>query len=123
MTPTDNDSYIISIENMTTIIQFIISEAIPMVTVNDIHWIFSPSFSGDPYDNNNTDITNNNNYTYSTDKRTLTITSTHLNDDEGRYYMIAVNPAGIHYNYTDVIVHGQSLYYYYNCNIIIIITI
>ena len=106
VTAIDNDRHIISIEDTVTTIQFNVTEAIPEVIANNILWVFSTKFSENPYNIDNIDITNNITYKYSDDKRTIMISDTHLTDDEGRYYMIAINPAGSHYDYTDVIVHG-----------------
>lgn len=111
MTPLDNDRHIVGFEENTTSISFDITEADPKVTTSNIQWIFSSTFSNDPY--NGIDITNqpglgNSIFTFSTDKLTLTISNVNQTV-EGRYYLIANNPAGVDYNYTDLIVHGKSV--------------
>ena len=46
-------------------------------------------------------------YSYSNNGLSLTISG--LNQtDEGRYFLIAVNPAGEHYGHIDIIIHGKG---------------
>ena len=103
----DGDHHIISIENTPTTIQFLINEAAPDVIANDIHWIYSEAFTISPYEEGNIDITDSDTiYSYSADNRQLHISA--INEsNEGRYFIIASNPAGVEYSYIDIIVHGQ----------------
>ncbi len=108
--PVDGDHHIISIENSPTTIQFLINEAAPDVIANDIHWIYSEAFTVGPYDDGNIDITHSDTiYSYSANNRQLTISAIN-EDNEGRYFIIASNPAGVEYSHIDIIVHGQYRY-------------
>lgn len=103
---------LVAVESMSQLISFRIDDAAPPVSLGDIYWRFSPTFSNDPYSSDTVDITGlvtrlgNSVYTFSNDKRSLTVSQ--LNQtDEGRYFLIAVNPAGEHYSHIDVIIHGK----------------
>ena len=109
----DEDQHIISNEQSNSIISFRIDRAAPPVDTANIQWKFSSSFTNDLY--NTVDITNlvggtNSVYTYTVDKLTLNISNI-SQSDEGRYFLIASNPAGIDYSYIDIIVHGKSVNY------------
>ena len=108
----DGDRHVVAIEDRSTLISFRIDDAAPPVSLDDIYWRFSPTFSNDPYSSDTVDITGlgtrlgNSVYSFSNDKRSLTVSQ--LNQtDEGRYFLIAVNPAGEHYSHIDVIIHGK----------------
>ena len=110
--PEEGDRHIISIEDTETIIRFDIINAAPDVTPQDIQWTFSSKFTKDPF-NETQDISGlqtrvgDSKYTYSMNNRSLTINGINQTD-EGRYFLIATNPAGVHYNHIDIIVHGKQ---------------
>ena len=89
-------------------IQFNIRNAAPDVSPDEIQWIFSECFTDHPYDSPNIPINDSTSsrYAYSSDYRQLTISNVNQTD-EGRYFLVASNPAGVHYNHIDIIVHGK----------------
>ena len=89
-------------------IQFNIRNAAPDVSPDEIQWIFSEYFKEYPYESPNVPINNitSPRYNYSSDYRQLTISNVNQTD-EGRYFLVASNPAGVRYNHTDIIVHGK----------------
>lgn len=108
----DGDRHIISVEATSTDLHFIINNAIPDVIPDGIKWYFTTSFTDlSPFDAPSiTDITGDKapaHYSYSSDARSLTISNINQTD-EGRYYIVVMNPAGISYNHIDIIVYGLS---------------
>ena len=110
--PLDGDRHIVAIEDRTAILAFRIDDAAPPVLPAETYWRFSPSFSNDPYASDTQSITGlstrtgDSLYSYSNDRLSLSISG--LNQtDEGRYFLIAVNPAGEHYGHIDIIIHGE----------------
>ena len=110
--PLEGDRHIIGIEDNFTTLSFRIDNAVPQVTSNNIRWIFSGDFSTFPNDTKNIEITGlstrigNSMYTFSPDKLSLKISNINQTD-EGRYFLLVTNPAGLDYNHIDIIVHGQ----------------
>ena len=110
--PLEGDRHIIGIEDNFTTLNFRIDNAVPQVTSNNIRWIFSGVFSTFPNDIKNIEITElstrigNSMYTFSPDKLSLNISNINQTD-EGRYFLLVTNPAGLDYNHIDIIVHGQ----------------
>ena len=110
--PLEGDRHIIGIEDNFTTLSFRIDNAVPQVTSNNIRWIFSGDFSTFPNDIKNVEITElstrigNSMYTFSPDKLSLNISNINQTD-EGRYFLLVTNPAGLDYNHIDIIVHGQ----------------
>lgn len=110
--PLEGDRHIIGIEDNFTTLSFRIDNAVPQVTSDNIRWIFSGDFSASPYDTKNLEITGlstrigNSIYTFTSDKLSLKISNINQTD-EGRYFLLVTNPAGIDYNHIDIIVHGQ----------------
>ncbi|XP_011404665.2 PREDICTED: receptor-type tyrosine-protein phosphatase delta-like isoform X2 [Amphimedon queenslandica] len=109
--PLDGDSHRVAIEDRTTLLSFRIDDAAPPVSPSNTYWRFSPLFSNDPYASDTEDITGlstrrgDSAYSYSNGRLNLTISG--LNQtDEGRYFLIAINPAGEHYGHIDIIIHG-----------------
>lgn len=113
ITAVDGDRHIISVEATSTDLHFIIDDAIPDVSPDGISWYFSTSFTElSPDDASDiTDITGDkapSRYTYSADARSLTISNMNQTD-EGRFYIVASNPAGIDFNHIDIIVYGSFI--------------
>jgi netrin-G3 ligand len=105
-----NKSRVIGEVNSTILLSFALYNAAPPVDISNIQWRFSADFSNDPYTGSQ-DITDFmsrdgfSTYIFSSDKLSLSIIG--INQmDEGRYYLIATNPAGTRFNYIDFIVHG-----------------
>ena len=100
------------------ILSFIVKDATPPVMTEGIRWIYSPSFSLTPFEDTNQDITNLSTHTlgpayaFSNDQLNLTINNITQalqasdSTDAGRYFLVAVNPAGVVFSYIDLIVSG-----------------
>ena len=98
-------------------LSFTIKDATPPVMIEDIRWIYSPSFSLTPFDDTNMDITNlsthatGSAFVYSYDQLNLTISNI-VQDlqagdnitDAGRYFLLVTNPAGAAFSYIDLII-------------------
>ena len=110
----DQDQFTVGIEDLHITLQFTIADASPPVVPDDIQWIFSMLFTNDPFDGGNTDITSlsgssgGSTYLFSDDRLVLNMSNI-SQVDEGRYFFIATNPAGVNFNHIDIIVHGQSV--------------
>ena len=101
----DNDRHIVEVEDNNAI-----ENAKPPVELDDIQWYFSPTFSSSPDDAELiTDLETrlgHSSYQYTADKLQLTISNLNHSDD-GRYFVVVRNPAGIDSNYIDLIIHGE----------------
>lgn len=113
--PLDGDRVTVGIEEMSTSLHFRIDNAAPVVNISSgIRWLFSANFTDLPYDSGVTDITNLNtfnqgsSFSYSDNRESITISNI-SQSDEGRYFFMATNPAGVNYSHTDLIVHGRLL--------------
>ena len=85
--------------------------------IGDIRWFYSHNFSLSPFSQSD-DITNltsriqQSTYTFGTDLLSLTISNivqareVGEYTDAGRYFVVATNPAGVHYSYFDLVVVG-----------------
>ena len=108
----DGDQVIVGLEEMSVSLHFRIDNAAPPVTPSNIQWLFSANFTDSPYDDGVRDITNLNtlnegtSVSYSENRRSITISNI-SQSDEGRYFFIATNQAGVSYSHTDLIVHGR----------------
>jgi hypothetical protein len=98
---------------------FNITRAIPPVMIQNIQWIYSPDFSERPFERSgDMDITNLTNrtekstYTFTPDLLSLTIgniaqaRTADEQTDNGRYFLVATNPAGSRFSYIDLLVAG-----------------
>ena len=109
----DGDRETVGIEEMMAAIHFRIDDAAPPVNTTSIRWFFSSDLTTEVPDGPGViDITmesilaNGSMLSYSTDRRSLTISNI-SQSDEGRYFFMATNPAGSRSMHTDLIVHGQ----------------
>ena len=117
--PVNNQSGFTANEGYELTLSFVITRAMPPVETDDIMWFYSRNFSSTPYTAEN--ITNlasritGSTYTYSGDQLSLTVRNIvqarmiEEPTDEGRYFLLAVNPAGVAFNYIDVVVNGQFI--------------
>ena len=106
-------------EGDTVSLTFVISRATPPVETNNIMWFYSPDFSETPSSGMTQDITNMPNrnsgssFIFSDDLISLTISSivqAHRDGedtDEGRYFLVASNSAGIDFSYIDLLLNSQ----------------
>jgi hypothetical protein len=103
-------------------LSFTIKDAIPPVMLEDIRWIYSPSFSLIPFHDTNLDITNlsthntGSAFVFSNDQLSLTISDIvqdlQVGDnitDAGRYFLVATNPADMAFAYIDLIIPSKSI--------------
>ena len=90
--------------------------------IGDLAWYFSRNFEDSPFDSDAVDITGQ---SENAPESTLTFSSFTNNEisltitnivqgrsegeatDAGRYFLVAVNPAGLNFNYTDLVVLGM----------------
>ena len=119
MYPVNNQSSFTASQGEELILSFVITRATPPVETDDIMWFYSRNFSSTPYTAEDiTNLANRNigsTYMYSDDQLSLTISNIvqaltiDRPTDEGRYFLVAVNPAGVAFNYIDVVVNGQLI--------------
>ena len=118
VSPVGGFSEVIANMGEAAILSFTVKDATPPVMTEGIRWIYSPSFSLTPFEDTNQDITNLSTHTlgpayaFSNDQLNLTINNItqalQANDstDAGRYFLVAINPAGVVFSYIDLIVFG-----------------
>ena len=101
-------------------LSFTIKDATPPVMIEDIRWVYSPSFSPTPFNDTNQDITNlsthatGSTFDFSNNQLSLTISNI-VQDlqagdnitDSGRYFLVATNPAGVAFSYTDLLIPSK----------------
>jgi hypothetical protein len=101
-------------------LSFVITRATPNVSTDNIQWIYSPDFSETPFDQRpgDIDITNDimriqqSTYTFTPNLLSLTIGNIAQArmvgepTDNGRYFLVATNPAGSGFSYIDLRVAG-----------------
>lgn len=110
--PQDNDRHIVKVEGENANLTFAIENDAPPVTLDNIQWYYSRTFSSTPENAELiTDLETrlgHSLYMYTTDKLQLTISNVNHSDD-GRYFIVVSNPAGIDYNYIDLLIHGELI--------------
>ena len=117
---------VIGNETGSVTLSFRIDSAAPPVLLQDLHWFYTPDLSiDDPFAGQ--EITNLMNrttvstLTFSefTDMCYINLTVSNIvqqrsgiggETDEGRYFLVATNPAGINFNYIDLLVYGKYKY-------------
>ena len=113
----DDDREIIANESESAMLSFRIDRAAPPVLIENIRWIYSAEFSVAP--DGGMDITNRTNRTsvstlsFSANLLNLTISNiaqARVSEDEtdrGRYFLVALHPAGNRFEYIDLNVFGK----------------
>ena len=113
---------VIGNETESATLSFRIDSAAPPVLLQDLRWFYAADFSSDP--SVRQDITNLTNrttvsrLTFSefTNMRYINLTVSNITQrrsgiggetDEGRYFLFATNPAGVHFSYIDLVVFGM----------------
>ena len=113
---------VIGNETESATLSFRIDDAAPPVLLQDLRWFYAADFSSDP--SVRQDITNLTNrttvsrLTFSefTNMRYINLTVSNITQrrsgiggetDEGRYFLFATNPAGVHFSYIDLVVFGM----------------
>ena len=103
-------------------ISFLVEQAIPSVNPWNLQWLYSSFFnSTQPFGEDITNATNRtvtSSFSFSafinSSSISLTISNVLLNSptggpiDEGRYYLVATNPAGVSFDFVDLLVVGTS---------------
>ena len=118
----DDDQTISANETNTEALSFRVDNARPAVLEHDLTWYFSREFSGSPFGSDAVEITGQvqnapgSTLTFSgfvNNQVSLTIANIVQGRDEveptdaGRYFLVAVNPAGLNFSYVDLIVLGS----------------
>ena len=109
-------------ESNTETLNFRVDNARPDVVIGDLIWYFSRGFADSPFGSDAVDITGQ---PTNAPESTLTFSSFMNNEisltitnivqgrsegeptDAGRYFLVAVNPAGLNFNYIDLVVLGM----------------
>ena len=134
MVPLAPGQQVIGNETGSVTLSFRIDSAAPPVLLQDLLWFYVANFrTDDPYAGE--EITNLMNRTTEsmltfsnfTDMRYISLTVSNIvqqregiggETDEGRYFLVATNPAGITFSYIDLLVYGEYIASY----IIVVIT-
>ena len=116
---------IIGNETGSVTLSFRIDNAGPPVLLQDLRWFYTPDLRiNDPFAGqeitNLMNITTESTLTFSdfTDMQYINLTVSNIvqqregiggETDEGRYFLVAANPAGINFNYIDFLVYGKYI--------------
>ena len=117
------DKLLTSIERQNITLSFLVEEATPAVFPWDLRWLYFSSPLLTPYGGGGEDITNVSNRTLTSSfsfsafvnstSISLTISNVLLRGpsggltDEGRYFLVATNPAGSNFDYIDLVFTGM----------------
>ena len=119
---------VIGNETGSATLSFRIDSAAPPVLLQDLRWFYVANFGNDPDAGqeitNLTNRTTESMLTFSnlTDMHYISLTVSNIvqqregiggETDEGRYFLVATNPAGVAFSYIDLLVYGE---YIVNCN-------
>ena len=109
-------------ETGSVTLSFRINNAAPPVLLQRLRWFYVANFGNDPYAGEEiTNLTNRtieSTLTFSefTNMRYISLTVTDIvqqqvgiggGTDEGRYFLVATNPAGVTFSYIDLLVYGK----------------
>ena len=125
MVPLAPGQRVIGNESDSATLSFRIDEAAPPVLLQDLRWFYVADFGNNPFAGQ--DITNLTSRTaVSTltfsdfvDMRYIDLTVSNITQqrrgiagetDEGRYFLVATNPAGVRFSYIDLLVFGMCDY-------------
>ena len=124
MVPLAPDQEVIGNETGSATLSFRIDSAAPPVLLQDLRWFYVANFGNDPYAGQ--EITNFTNRTTEstlifsdfTDMRYISLTVSNIvqqrvgiggETDEGRYFLVATNPAGRNFHHIDLLVYGKYI--------------
>ena len=113
----------VAVERQTVTISFLVEQAIPPVQPWNLQWLYSSFLnSTSPNGDNITNVTNRtltSSFSFSafvnSTSISLTITNVQLAGptggptDDGRYFLVATNPAGSSSDYVDLVVEGMLI--------------
>ena len=101
-------------------LEFRIDNAAPLVALEDLTWYYSPSLVTMPQGEDITRLMNRTSQSMLTfspfaENTMISLTVSNLvrdvagagETDEGRYFLVARNPAGISFDYTDLVIFGE----------------
>ena len=113
---------VIGNETDSVTLEFRINNAAPLVALADLTWYYSSSLETMPQGEDITGLMNRTSQsmlTFSefTGNTMISLTVSNLvrdvagqgETDEGRYFLVARNPAGINFDYIDVVIFGKWL--------------
>ena len=129
--PLASGKQVVGKEGQSAVLMFRVDNAAPPVELEGLRWIYSTDAS--PEDG--MDITGLQNRTTLSmlsfsgfpDQRYINLTVSNLQQgrfegedetDEGRYFLEATNPAGVHYDYIDVIIEGKQKFLCFKQNLV-----
>ena len=113
---------VIGNETGSVTLSFRIDNAAPLVLLQGLRWFYVADFGNDPYAGeeitNLTNRTTESMLTFSnfSDMRYISLTVSNIvqrrsgiggKTDEGRYFLVAANPAGVNFNHIDLLVYGK----------------
>ena len=123
MVPLAPGQEVIGNETESVTLSFRIDDAAPSVLLEGLRWFYIPDLSiNDPYAGqeitNLMNRTTESTLTFSdyTNMHYINLTVSNIvqqrsgigrETDEGRYFLVATNPAGVHFNYIDLLVYGK----------------
>ena len=126
MAPLVPGQQVIGNETGSVTLSFRIDNAAPPVLLQNLHWFYAANFRIDPNAGEEitylTNRTTESILTFSdfTNMRYISLTVTDIvqqqvgiggETDEGRYFLVATNPAGRNFNYIDLLVYGKYSIY------------
>jgi len=115
---------VIGNESDSATLSFKIDEAAPRVLLQGLRWFYVANFSSDPFAGQEiTNLTNRtavSTLTFSdfVDMRYINLTVSNIiqqqrgiggETDEGRYFLVATNPADVRFSYIDLLVYGTYI--------------
>ena len=130
MVPLAPGQQVIESESDSATLSFRIDEAAPPVLLQDLRWFYVANFSSDPFAGQEiTNLTNRtavSTLTFSdfVDMCYINLTVSNITQqrggiggetDEGRYFLVATNPAGVQFSYIDLLVFGMCTVCAYVC--------
>ena len=125
MVPLALGQQVIGNETGSATLSFRIDNAAPSVLLQNLLWFYVANFGSDPYAGqeitNLTNRTTESTLTFSgfTNMRYVNLTVSNIvqqregiggETDQGRYFLVATNPAGVNFNYIDLMVYGKYMY-------------
>ena len=115
---------VIGNETGSVTLSFRIDNTAPPVLLRNLHWFYVANFGNEPYAGegitNLTNRTTESMLTFSNfnDMHYISLTVTNIvqrrsgiggKTDEGRYFLVAANPAGVNFNHIDLLVYGKYI--------------
>ena len=125
MVPLAHEQEVIGNETGSVTLSFRIDNAAPLVLLQDLRWFYIANFcADDPFAGeeitNLTNRTTESMLTFSnfTDMRYISLTISNIvqqragiggETDKGRYFLVATNPAGVTFSFTNLFVYGKCI--------------